>query len=293
MDLSDADLQEILDVAAKEAHRAPRGVQEIHAFDPSHIPALLVKMAAASGHIIEKTGVNAEQGYSYTEETEVVKATHKALELGLYVSFVPHATVEAVQVAKTRNDNPIYEMRVWQDIVVMDVDTGASYRVAFPGVARDAGDKGIYKALTGAKKYALMETFHISTGADPENPGGSKGVQGDDGGDGGGRQRGREAARGRQNERPPRSIEKGTVTEKQLKDIDGVIGSVKDLSTEGLAEVFKTVYAEMGIERGITRTDLSEEQAAKFINLFQQGVRKVRRAIEENAKQHQAEGEAT
>ena len=32
----------------------------------------------------------------------------------------------------------------------------------------DPGDKGIYKALTGAVKYALMKTFLIATGDDPE-----------------------------------------------------------------------------------------------------------------------------
>lgn len=36
------------------------------------------------------------------------------------------------------------------------------------GYGDDAGDKGIYKALTGAVKYALMKQFLVSTGDDPE-----------------------------------------------------------------------------------------------------------------------------
>ena len=32
----------------------------------------------------------------------------------------------------------------------------------------DAGDKGIYKAIAGAQKYALMKVFMIPTGDDPE-----------------------------------------------------------------------------------------------------------------------------
>jgi hypothetical protein len=36
------------------------------------------------------------------------------------------------------------------------------------GEGQDAGDKGPYKAMTGAQKYALMKTFMIPTGDDPE-----------------------------------------------------------------------------------------------------------------------------
>src|SRR4029079_18402967 len=34
----------------------------------------------------------------------------------------------------------------------------------WPGYGDDAGDKGVYKALTGAEKYLLMKTFLVSTG---------------------------------------------------------------------------------------------------------------------------------
>src|SRR5699024_6730814 len=33
---------------------------------------------------------------------------------------------------------------------------------------QDAGDKAVYKAITGATKYALMKVFMIPTGDDPE-----------------------------------------------------------------------------------------------------------------------------
>jgi hypothetical protein len=36
------------------------------------------------------------------------------------------------------------------------------------GEGRDSGDKAPYKALTGALKYALIQTFLIATGDDPE-----------------------------------------------------------------------------------------------------------------------------
>ena len=37
------------------------------------------------------------------------------------------------------------------------------------GSGQDKGDKGTYKAYTGAQKYFFAKTFHIATGDDPEN----------------------------------------------------------------------------------------------------------------------------
>lgn len=47
-------------------------------------------------------------------------------------------------------------------------DTGATHTVRFFGDGLDKGDKGLYKAYTGAIKYLLMKTFLIPTGDDPE-----------------------------------------------------------------------------------------------------------------------------
>jgi hypothetical protein len=48
-----------------------------------------------------------------------------------------------------------------------------SFRAAGSGNDKNSkgvGDKGIYKALTGASKYALLKTFMMETGDDPEVP---------------------------------------------------------------------------------------------------------------------------
>lgn len=41
----------------------------------------------------------------------------------------------------------------------------------WPGMALDSGDKALTKAITSAKKYALMVTFLLSTGVDLEDDG--------------------------------------------------------------------------------------------------------------------------
>jgi hypothetical protein len=48
------------------------------------------------------------------------------------------------------------------------VDDDSSITVQTLGYGKDSGDKGIYKAMTGAFKYAQRETFMISTGDDPD-----------------------------------------------------------------------------------------------------------------------------
>ena len=49
-----------------------------------------------------------------------------------------------------------------------DVDTGFFETALASGEGFDKGDKGIYKAYTGALKYYLANNFMVATGDDPE-----------------------------------------------------------------------------------------------------------------------------
>jgi hypothetical protein len=48
------------------------------------------------------------------------------------------------------------------------VDTAEEITVKVAGEGLDAGDKAPYKAMTGALKYALLQSFLLATGDDPE-----------------------------------------------------------------------------------------------------------------------------
>lgn len=48
-------------------------------------------------------------------------------------------------------------------------ETGDAFTVRSQGAGQDKGDKGVYKAITGAMKYFLYKNFLISTGDDPES----------------------------------------------------------------------------------------------------------------------------
>jgi len=50
-----------------------------------------------------------------------------------------------------------------------DVDSGEEIVAKVAGQGLDAGDKAPYKAMTGALKYALLQSFLLATGDDPED----------------------------------------------------------------------------------------------------------------------------
>ena len=47
--------------------------------------------------------------------------------------------------------------------------SGEELTVRVAGEGADAGDKAPYKAMTGALKYALLQSFLLATGDDPED----------------------------------------------------------------------------------------------------------------------------
>jgi len=53
-------------------------------------------------------------------------------------------------------------------VTFVDTESGESFSCIFYGDGSDSNDKAIYKAITGAQKYALMKTFLVATGDDPE-----------------------------------------------------------------------------------------------------------------------------
>lgn len=54
------------------------------------------------------------------------------------------------------------------EYTMIDTDSGESVTSRVFGYGQDKGDKGVYKAATGAEKYFLLKTFMIPTGDDPE-----------------------------------------------------------------------------------------------------------------------------
>ena len=54
------------------------------------------------------------------------------------------------------------------EFMLIDCETGFYETTVITGEGMDKGDKGGYKAYTGALKYYLANTFMVATGDDPE-----------------------------------------------------------------------------------------------------------------------------
>ena len=59
--------------------------------------------------------------------------------------------------------------RVVMNYRFVDARSGDELSVRVAGEGADPGDKAPYKAMTGALKYALLQSFLLSTGDDPED----------------------------------------------------------------------------------------------------------------------------
>lgn len=132
---------------------------------------LITKLAEITGLMakIPKDGWNANQKYKFVRESDVAEKVSALLaerKIFLYQSVVSH---NMTALYTTQSSSQMWLTEVVMSFRFIDGETGEATESAhFVGHGADTGDKGIYKAMTGAEKYFLMKTFLISTGDDPE-----------------------------------------------------------------------------------------------------------------------------
>lgn len=116
---------------------------------------------------IEKRGYNKFHRYNYATESDVSEKVREVLveqNVMMLPDIIEHATREHVN----QKGNIEYIATVKVKFTFIDGETGEELSIHSIGEGQDAGDKAVYKAITGATKYALMKAFMIPTGDDPE-----------------------------------------------------------------------------------------------------------------------------
>jgi hypothetical protein len=118
---------------------------------------------------VEKKGRNSFFNYDYARETDILDAVRSKLaENGVFV-FTSVEAMEMKETGKrTRDGSPVNMVTVRTKHVFRDAETGETAEVFGTGCGEDAGDKAVYKAITGAMKYFISKNFLLSTGDDPE-----------------------------------------------------------------------------------------------------------------------------
>lgn len=113
---------------------------------------------------VQKDGKNEFHGYKYASEANLISALRPAM--------IKHGLLFIPSVLESSQDEH-GNTHVRMSFNILD-DQGNTYQFFGAGSGNDrskngnVGDKGIYKAITGCVKYALMKTFLLETGDDPE-----------------------------------------------------------------------------------------------------------------------------
>lgn len=107
---------------------------------------------------VVKDGTNSFHKYKYASDAAIVTTIRKSLIKNKLICL-PR------QMSCTVNG----EMTMLEvEYSVIDLDSGEIFYGRVYGQGQDKGDKGVYKAATGAEKYFLLKTFLLPTGDDPE-----------------------------------------------------------------------------------------------------------------------------
>lgn len=131
---------------------------------------LTTKLLAASLRVsnVEKKGRNDQQKYDYAKAEDVAAVAYDALTAeGLLVEFEILDSSE-IQITSAKGSHGMI-VTVSGQLVITDPETGDVATRAARGSGSDyPGDKAIYKAMTGARKYALIHLLGINIGDDPD-----------------------------------------------------------------------------------------------------------------------------
>jgi hypothetical protein len=114
---------------------------------------------------VQKRGHNERHHYSYVTAADLAGAVGDILaELGVVV--IPQ--LQSISTEPPRSSSERIT-RIVMNYRFVDARSGEELTVRVAGEGADPGDKAPYKAMTGALKYALLQSFLLATGDDPED----------------------------------------------------------------------------------------------------------------------------
>lgn len=138
-----------------------------------NVGGVFKKIAQVMGKIdrVAKRGVNAQQRYAYATEADIVDELRPVMaEVGIVM--ISHQSEERnEETARTQSGGQMNIVKIHHTFRFVDVEDGSAIQIGVWGEGFDTLDKASYKAFTGAEKYALLKTFLVATGDDPEDDG--------------------------------------------------------------------------------------------------------------------------
>jgi len=117
---------------------------------------------------VPKRGRNAFHGYQYATEADIADVVREELSSRQVVLYSAIDAVET-RVDTGESGKPSNFVTVSMTFTIIDGESGEERAFKWAGAGQDRGEKGLYKAITGAEKYFLLKLFLIPTGDDPED----------------------------------------------------------------------------------------------------------------------------
>ena len=117
---------------------------------------------------MSKEWENEMQGYSYFSDDQISRTFRNLFNL-YKIDFLYSSKITGCrEISPTRSWTKQFITDVLIEYKFVDIEDGSFVEWTACWSWNDTGDKGVYKAITGAVKYIFMKTFQISTGDDPE-----------------------------------------------------------------------------------------------------------------------------
>ena len=117
---------------------------------------------------IQKRGYNERHNYNYVAAADIAGTVGDILaELGVVV--IPRLESITYEPPAPGRLDSVRVARVIMAYTFTDVNSAEEITARVAGEGLDVGDKASYKAMTGALKYALLQSFLLATGDDPED----------------------------------------------------------------------------------------------------------------------------
>lgn len=133
---------------------------------------LISKLASIVSEVerIPKNGYNDFHGYHYATESDIKEVIRKEMAKR-HLIMIPDIVKEDTRQVTTAKGKTEHLTTLEIIYYIYDGETGESIAFKGIGTGQDSGDKAVYKAQTGAIKYALTTLFLVPTGQDPEREG--------------------------------------------------------------------------------------------------------------------------
>lgn len=123
--------------------------------------------AAKEAGYVQKSSRNTGQGYNFAGDEAITEKFREAFIKNGLIAYPDNVEFAGIEILpREGKDTPNVLVHVKGNYVISDGED--SIYVQSLGSGIDVGDKAVYKALTGFRKYAFRNAVMMATGDDPE-----------------------------------------------------------------------------------------------------------------------------